>query len=375
MGMAWLIIIALVLIIIQSILFTKWGLSRIGYTRFFSDDAVFEGEEVEMIEQISNKKLLPVPWLRLESHISADLQFQHQHELEIADQQFHRSLFSLMPFQKITRRHKVTCKKRGHYRLNTVEMTNGDLLGLNGTHGKLQVSAELIVYPKLLSIEEIFLPSHSLQGDYSVKRWIIEDPFMKVGIRDYLYGDAMNSINWKATARAGTLQVNQKDFTADHHLMIYLNFELTDDIWMPIMDRPLIERGISYAATIAQYALDQGIPTGFSCNSYIKNFDQPNEKEPIRILPKNSQHQLTLLLETLAKLQMDRRVSFQSFLQEEAEQQMPNTDILLITGYLSEKARERIQQLEAQGHAVEIFWLSTNSEKESESMEEEKQYV
>ena len=369
MGMAWLIIIALILILMQSILFTKWGLSRIGYTRFFSEDAVFEGEEVEMVEQISNKKLLPVPWLRLESHISAELQFRHQHEHEVADQQFHRSLFSLMPFQKITRRHKVTCKKRGYYQLKTVDITSGDPFGFSETHEKVQVSAELVVYPKLLSIEDIFLPSHSLQGDYSVRRWIIEDPFMKVGIRDYSYGDSMNTINWKATARSGTLQVNQKDFTADLHLMIYLNFELTDDIWMPIMDKPLIEKGISYVATIAQYTLSQGIPTGFSCNSYIKNLDQPNEKEPIRILPKNSQHQIILLLETLAKLQMDRRVSFPSFLQEEAEQQMPNTDILLITGFLSEKARDRIQELEAQGHAVEIFWLSTDSDKDREVSE------
>ena len=39
--------------------------ARILYTRSFNEKAVFEGEKIEMIDEISNKKLLPVPWLRL----------------------------------------------------------------------------------------------------------------------------------------------------------------------------------------------------------------------------------------------------------------------------------------------------------------------
>ena len=70
------------------------GISRITYTRSFNVKAVFEGEKIEMIDEISNKKVLPVPWLRLESKISENLQFQKMSNIdnEIDAGDFHRTL-------------------------------------------------------------------------------------------------------------------------------------------------------------------------------------------------------------------------------------------------------------------------------------------
>ena len=58
-----------------------------------------------------------------------------------------------------------------------------------------------------------------------MRRWIVDDPFMLAGVREYQYGDSMRDVNWKATAKTGNLQVNQRDFTADRRLMVYLNVE------------------------------------------------------------------------------------------------------------------------------------------------------
>ena len=78
MSIAWFIFITYVVFGAQAYIFGKWGLSRVQYTRTFNETAVFEGEAIEMIDEIANKKLLPVPWLRLESKINANLQFQRQ---------------------------------------------------------------------------------------------------------------------------------------------------------------------------------------------------------------------------------------------------------------------------------------------------------
>jgi hypothetical protein len=359
MGIQWLILITILILLIQTFIFRRWGLAHIQYARFFNQHAVFEGEEIEMVEQISNKKLLPIPWLRLEAKISANLQFEKQFELDINNEQFHRSLFSLMPYQKITRRHKATAAKRGHYSLDSVAITSGDPFGFGEAHQTVNVSAEILVYPMLIPMENIPLPSHSWQGDMIVRRWIVEDPFVTAGVREYSYGDSMSTVNWKATARTGTMQVSKRDYTADHHLMIYLNFDLTEDIWMPIRDEALIERGISYAASIAQYAISQGIGTGFGCNSYL---DRPDKKlvrikESVRINPQNSKSHLTYLFETMAKLKMDRSMNFNHFFEEDVNRNRNNTDILLITSFVSEKMQQHIRQLENQGNAVEILWL------------------
>lgn len=58
----------------------------------------------------------------------------------------------------------------------------------------------------------------------------------------------MHTINWKATARTGSMQVNKYDYTADHHLMIYVNFDQTEDKWRPIVHEDLLEKALSYAA-------------------------------------------------------------------------------------------------------------------------------
>lgn len=315
MALQWFIIIVVMLIGVQMFLYSRFGLKKTEYTRYFSEPAVFEGEQVEMMEEIANRKVLPIPWLRLESRIHPSLKFQQQDNLDIAGEQFHRSLFSLLPYQKITRRHQVTCRKRGYYWMRTAAMTSGDFLGLAETNQTVEVSAELLVYPKLVSMDDMPLPSNSWQGDYSVRRWIVDDPFVLAGVREYASGDSLNMLNWKATARTGELQVNKNDYTTDYHLMIYINFDLMEDNWMPITNEPLLETAISYAASIAEYAISQGITTGFGCNAYLTD---PNErvreiKEPVRIAPETGPGHLRYLWETMAKIKMDRSMNFIAF--------------------------------------------------------------
>ena len=76
MKIHWIIFVALVIISLQAWIARKWMLKGISYNRFFSVYRAFEGQEIEMVERISNKKLLPVPWLRIESKISENLEFQ-----------------------------------------------------------------------------------------------------------------------------------------------------------------------------------------------------------------------------------------------------------------------------------------------------------
>src|SRR5690625_147874 len=82
MSITWFIFVTLIVIALQSYIYSKWGLSRVQYTRSFSEVAVFEGEEIKMTDEIANKKLLPVPWLRLESKINENLQFKGQDQVE-----------------------------------------------------------------------------------------------------------------------------------------------------------------------------------------------------------------------------------------------------------------------------------------------------
>ena len=104
----WIMVVVAVLAILQTIYYNRFGLRKVSYTRRFSRERVFEGEKVELVEVLANDKPVPVPWVRVESRISGDLQFRRQENMGLSMDRFHKSLFYLGGFSKITRRHEIT---------------------------------------------------------------------------------------------------------------------------------------------------------------------------------------------------------------------------------------------------------------------------
>jgi len=237
-------------------------------------------------------------------------------------------------------------------------MTCGDAFGVLEVYRDYHVDAELLVYPKLLPLQEIPFPSHSWMGDITVRRWILEDPFIRSGVREYQYGDPLNRINWKASARTGDFKVFKMDHTADPRIMIMLNVDLSESMWEAVTDQELIERGISYCATIVQNAIENGIPVGFASNAY-----QVDDKErPIRIEPQPGREQLTYIFEVLAKMVIARSCTFYTFLEEELDRDASPMDILLLTPFIGERMEDQINKLRMKGHSMDIILLEPNRE-------------
>ncbi|WP_308530569.1 DUF58 domain-containing protein [uncultured Paenibacillus sp.] len=354
MQLPWLLVSAALILVMLAFVYRWRALKGIRYRRYFSERAVFEGDTVEMVEVIANAKLLPLPWLRLESSIAAGLTFGRQSNLNIHAgeiYQNHSSLFYLRSYRQITRRHQVVCSRRGQYRLESATMTTGDPLGLNAEVKRFPLDLELLVYPRILELQELPLPNHSWLGELPVRRWIVEDPFLTAGIREYRPGDPLGNINWKATARTGELQVHKRDYTADHRLMICLNLETSDSMWRTVIEPERIELGIRYAATVAEHALRSGLAAGFACNARLA--DGP--REPIRIEPHASSDQLTLLLESLARMVLDRTATMIRMLEIELEAGATDTDYLIISCHQGEKLAETAELLRQNGNGVE--WM------------------
>lgn len=352
--LTWMIISVLLISGLLILVYDRWGLRGIAYSRTFSKQRIFEHESLDMVEVISNAKLLPLPWLRLESSMPVALRFGEQDNLGVSEgniYQNHVSMFHLRPYRQITRRHRLTCVRRGHYSLETATMTGGDPLGLSSKARQFSLNLKLLVYPQILAIPELPLPNHSWLGNLAVRRWIVEDPFMIQGTRAYRSGDTLRSVNWKATARTGSLQVHQRGYTADHRLMICLNVESAESMWRTILEPERIELGIRYAVSVAAYALKNGIETGMLCNGWV----QGRDRESVRIGPSGHAGQQEWLLETMAGLMLERTVSMVKLLDEEAELGITDTDYLIISCHRGEKLQEAVRKLEQLGNGIE--WM------------------
>lgn len=324
-------------------------------TRAFSKPAVFEGEEGEMIEVVRNDRPMIIPWLRVESYISPHLRLGNQDNLHVADSMYYCSLFTLMPYQQIRRRHKVKFLHRGCYDLGNASLTAGDVLGLYQCTREQAMSVPVLVYPRLLDERDIPEPLSRLMGETVSRRQLLTDPFLVRGIRPYQPGDNVRDIHWPATARTGEAQVRVHDHTAQTRLMVILNAQLTANQWGErIMDyeEGAIEHGISVAATLCMMALRQGLSAGFAAN-------MPVDKgtESIIMPPDAGAAREEEMLTTFARLTVKRTLRFVTFL--ESLTVYSGMDMMILSAYDSEEIQAALTRLRRAGNNVQLYVLET----------------
>lgn len=351
MSLIGLLVAAAILAALQSVTFRIFGLRGVRYKRYFCARAVYEGERVDMVEEISNRKLLPVPWLRVEARMSRFLRFKRQENLTISDDTYHRSVFAMGPWRKITRTHSVACVRRGCYRIESVALSCGDLFGMGDRTETIQNPMELVVYPRILDYKALEVPSRRWQGDVVVRRFIEPDPFLVSGIRPYLRGDMLRDVHWAATARTGSLKVKTRDYTASPRLLLVVNVQLAEDQWGELNEEESlkIEQCVSLAATYAEWALKNNVETGFLCNGRYAAMDERPVEAP---MGGGRVHHMELL-ETMARMKALRRRSFAQYLDDEVlPRGITGVDILVVSRYWSAMLEERAGRLRRMENSV-----------------------
>lgn len=359
MSIGLLAVLLALLVLAQGSLFRRCALKRLTYQRDFSARAVFAGDTVELVEVIRNRKLLPLPWLRVESRMSNALVFGGtQTDADEASTvsgnpgfAYHQSAFTMGAYTQVTRRHKVTAAKRGVYAARTVSLTCGDLFGTAAAQCQMDVGAELIVYPRPLDEKALQLPSSRFQGELAVRRWIAPDPFVVNGIRPYQPGDQRRDVHWAATARTGSLQVKAHGHTADPNLLVVLNVQLHDSQWANLMEyeQAGIETAISYAAALCLHALHAGIRTGFAANAPIVE-----QGGPTVLMPRGGAGRDRELLEALARLRIIRVRAIHTFLDDFSG--ATGLDIVVLSAYTNRLLEERVKALRRAGNSVTVYW-------------------
>jgi uncharacterized protein (DUF58 family) len=351
MSLFGLLAVATLLAVLQTAAYRLFGLRSIRYRRYFTEPAVYEGQHVHMVEELSNAKLLPVPWLKVEARMSKYLQFKRQENLAIADDTYHRSIFAMGPWRKITRTHSVLCIKRGCYSVDSVAVSCGDLLGFGERSMTLENPMELLVYPRILDFNALRVPSRRWQGDVVVHRFIEPDLFLINGIRPFMSGDMLKDVHWAATARTGALKVKMRDYTASPRLLLVVNMQLYEDQWGELNEEEAmkIEQSLSLAATYAEWALKNGVETGFMCNGRWAPMDDRAVEAPMGA----GRVHLQAMLETMARVKIIRRRSFAQYLDDEAlPRGITGADVLMISHYWSPRLEERAGRLRRMENSV-----------------------
>lgn len=230
---------------------------------WFDADTLYAGGQTKLYEVIENRKRTPLPILEVGFHTKKELDFADTENTSVSDYIYKRDVFSVLGRQRITREIAVDCKKRGHYAVSDADLTTHTLLYKKTYSVGIETDASIYVYAKMTDVSEIMTVCERMLGTLQCAKRLYEDPFAFRTIRSYTTDDPMKAINWKASAKTGTLMVNTFDSVQSQKVMIFLDVSDTGIL----KQEDLVEENIAIAATLARKLLRQSIETGFAWNS------------------------------------------------------------------------------------------------------------
>src|SRR5579864_1041820 len=255
-------------ILLAADIWAKYCMQDVRYKRELSEKRALFGEEITLSLTIENAKLLPLPWLEIEEIVPSTLIFSGRH-LRISvgsNSVLLESLFCLRWYERVTRRYSVRCVARGAHAFGPTTMRSGDVFGFQSRQEALTNRQYLLVYPMVVPLTRFSLPARHPFGDYNAPRRMLEDPSRVIGVRDYMYGDDLRRVHWKATARTLQLQSKLYQPTTTYTLVLFLNVAVQLDVYYGIHPE-LQELAICVAASVANWALDEGLAVGLYANT------------------------------------------------------------------------------------------------------------
>jgi uncharacterized protein (DUF58 family) len=209
------------------------------------DQRLFLGQEVEVKVDIRNRGWLPVLWMRLHDTVPA----------ELAPGGAFRRVISLLPREHLSLSYPLTGRRRGYYELGPLVGQGGDLLGTASYRTQQAAGDCLIVYPRIVALNELGFPSQSPFGTLPSRERIFEDPARVRGVRDYQPGDSLRRIDWKTSARVGVLQVRRVEPAISLETAIFLNLDAAD--YPRDVRYGATELGIVVAASVAVHVVEK----------------------------------------------------------------------------------------------------------------------
>lgn len=302
----------------------RWA-QHITVRLWFGADAVYAGQETKLYEVIENRKRMPVPVLEVGFHAKKELDFTGIENTNVSDYIYKRDVFAVLGMQRITREIPVKCKKRGKYAVSDADLTTYTLLYRKRYSEGIETDAGIYVYPEMTDVSEIVTICERMLGILQCSKRMYEDPFAFRTIRAYTTDDPMKTINWKASAKTGTLMVNTFDSVLSQKAMVFLDVEDTGILKY----EDLVEAGISISASIARRLLRRNIEVGFAYNGNRKRENGNNEN--YRFLPTNKKSSLVMLERELAEYHAENGAcSFALFLDVMFGDVLLTEDTLLI---------------------------------------------
>lgn len=266
------LVVALLLYLGQKKVYQKVWHKNLRVRLSFQEEGIWEGQESTLSEIIENQKKLPLTMLKVKFQTDRHLLFMDTKGSRTTDKFYRNDIFHIGRMEKVTRVLRFTAGRRGYYTIRETDLVASDLFLTAQYTAAIAIDrCSLYVYPKPFSHPEFRQSLKQLSGEVLAKRHLLEDPFEYRGIREYQPQDDLKSINWKATARTGEFKVNQKNYTAEKSVRIFINLEDTGIL----KKEDCVEASLQIATALLLLFLEQGMQVSVYCNGVDVLHNEP----------------------------------------------------------------------------------------------------
>lgn len=312
---------------------SRKALSAVSASRSFTQRA-FLGDRVPVHLEVKNSSWLPVVWL----------QFHESLPVELLLPGFVQQVVSLGPRGKMQVDYLLEGRKRGYYPIGPLSLYSGDLFGLVGNQTTSINPDYLTVYPKIVPLSRVALPSHSPLGTLRHSQPVFEDPSRVFGKRDYVVGDSLRRVDWKSTASTGRLQIKLFEPSIALETFIFLNLNAAEYEHRTRIDSG--ELAIVVAASLASWVIGRRQAAGLATNG-----EDPLQEEntPLPVPPRRGRAHLMRILDVLARVRMAETYPLVQLLRREAAHLPWGTTLILITTRIDEDLFDELFQARRAG--------------------------
>jgi len=256
------ILILVLLAFITQRIVLAYSLKNVTYRAYTSHQLVEPGQVFAIYSEVVNRKALPELYIELQEPLPWEAQIVGDHKVT-GDKRYKTKRFYVMPRQKVTSKMELSLPGRGHYLLPKAYMYGGDFLGIASKARTFPFLKGIIVMPERLEAPMITKALGGFLGDVSVRRFIMPDPVLTIGTRDYTGREPLRDIHHAHSARQNRLMVRQYDYTLEPAITVILNTSIP-----PVPPRyHKVEACLSLARTVFEELDNIGAKFAFLTNA------------------------------------------------------------------------------------------------------------
>lgn len=161
---------------------------------------------------------------------------------------------------------RVPLTRRGHFRIDPLQVRTGDPFGLFEASAAVGSGATVVVYPRVEPIPFWRLPATALEGTHASRERTLQTTPLVTSVRPYVPGDGYNRIHWRTTARHQELYVREFDLEQAADVWIFLDLER--GVHRGRGDESTIEAAVRVAAAVGARALTEHRAVGLTGSSH-----------------------------------------------------------------------------------------------------------